>query len=54
MILHNPRWRFGTAAVFAVVGLVCTGVAWAALLTPQPVVTAKGSAQAGRGVILAQ
>jgi len=42
MIIHGRGWRAAAAAGLFVVGLVCTGVAWATLLTPQPVVTAKG------------
>ena len=42
MILHGRGWRVAAAVGLFVVGLVCTGVAWATLLTPQPVVTAKG------------
>ena len=42
MVFHRRGWRVGAAAGVVVVGLVCAGVAWATLLTPQPVVTAKG------------
>jgi hypothetical protein len=42
MIRSNGGWRVGATAGLVVVGLVCAGVAWATLLTPQPVVTAKG------------
>jgi hypothetical protein len=42
MILHGRGWRLGAGAGLFLVGLVSAGVAWATLLTPQPVVTAKG------------
>src|SRR5207248_6756239 len=43
MVFHRRGWRVGAAAGVLVVGLLGAGVAWATLLTPQPVVTAKGS-----------
>jgi hypothetical protein len=42
MTLHGRSWRLGAGAGLFLVGLVSAGVAWATLLTPQPVVTAKG------------
>ena len=42
MVFHRRGWRMGVAAGLVVVGLVCAGTAWATLLTPEPVVTAKG------------
>jgi hypothetical protein len=42
MILNGRGWRLGAGAGLFLVGLVSAGVAWATLLTPQPVVTAKG------------
>ena len=42
MVFHRRGWRMGVAAGVVVVGLVCAGTAGAALLTPEPVVTAKG------------
>jgi len=42
MRVSRPRWWVGAVAGGFVVGLVCAGMAWATLLTPQPVVTAKG------------
>jgi hypothetical protein len=42
MILHSRGTRLGAGAGVFLVGLVSAGVAWATLLTPQPVVTAKG------------
>ena len=39
---HRRGWRVGAAAGLVVVGLVCVATAWATLLTPEPVVTAKG------------
>jgi hypothetical protein len=42
MRVSRRSWRVGAVAGGFVVGLVCAGVAWATLLTPQPVVTAKG------------
>jgi hypothetical protein len=47
MVFHRRGWRVGAAAGVVMVGLVCVGVAWATLLTPQPVVTAKGRQQDG-------
>ena len=41
MVVHRHRWRMGAAVGVVVVGLVCAGTAWATLLTPEPVVTAK-------------
>ena len=40
MILNGRGWRLGAGAGLFLVGLVSAGVAWATLLTPQPVVTA--------------
>ena len=40
-MFHRRGWRVGAAGV-VVVGLVGVATAWATLLTPQPVVTAKG------------
>jgi hypothetical protein len=42
MTLHGRSWRLGAGAGLFLVGLVTAGVAWATLLTPEPVVTAKG------------
>src|SRR6478672_321845 len=42
MILHSRGSRLGAGAGLFLVGLVSAGVAWATLLSPQPVVTAKG------------
>ena len=42
MVFHRPGWRVGAAAGLVVVGLVGVAAAWATLLTPEPVVTAKG------------
>ena len=42
MVFHRHGWRIGAAAGLVVVGLVCVATAWATLLTPEPVVTAKG------------
>ena len=42
MILHSRGSRLGAGAGLFLVGLVSAGVAWATLLTAQPVVTAKG------------
>ena len=42
MVFHRRGWRVGAAAGVVVVGSVCVAAAWATLLTPQPVVTAKG------------
>src|SRR3954462_8482334 len=42
MILHGRGWRVVAGAGLFGTGLVTAGVAWATLLTPQPVVTAKG------------
>src|SRR6476620_10926225 len=42
MILRSRGSRLGAGAGLFVLGLVGAGVAWATLLTPQPVVTAKG------------
>ena len=39
---HRRGWRIGAAAGLVVVGLVGAATAWAALVTPEPVVTAKG------------
>ena len=41
MVFHRG-WRVGAAVGLVVVGLVGVATAWATLLTPQPVVTAKG------------
>jgi Tol biopolymer transport system component len=42
MVFHRRGWRVGGAAGLVVVGLVGVATAWATLLTPEPVVTAKG------------
>jgi hypothetical protein len=42
MVYHRRGLRMGAAAGVVVVGLVCAATAWATLLTPEPVVTAKG------------
>ncbi|HSS55858.1 MAG TPA: hypothetical protein VLK79_14515 [Gaiellales bacterium] len=42
MVFHRRGWRVGAAAGVVVVGLVGVATAWATLLTPEPVVTAKG------------
>jgi hypothetical protein len=42
MYFNGRGWRMGAGAGLFMVGLVSAGVAWATLLTPQPVVTAKG------------
>ena len=42
MNINGRGWRLGAGAGLFLVGLVSAGVAWATLLTPQPVVTAKG------------
>ena len=42
MVFRRRGWRVGAAAGLVVVGLVGVATAWATLLTPQPVVTAKG------------
>ena len=42
MNINGRGWRLGAAAGLLVAGLVSAGVAWATLLSPQPVVTAKG------------
>ena len=42
MSFNGRGWRLGAGAGLLLVGLVSAGVAWATLLTPQPVVTAKG------------
>src|SRR6478672_13895405 len=42
MTLDSRSWRLGAGAGLFLVGLVSAGVAWATLVTPQPVVTAKG------------
>jgi len=42
MVFHRRGWRMGVAAGLVVIGLVCAATAWATLLTPEPVVTAKG------------
>jgi Tol biopolymer transport system component len=41
MLFHRLGWRVGAAGL-VVVGLVGVATAWATLLTPEPVVTAKG------------
>src|SRR6476646_11058365 len=42
MTLDGRSWRLGAGAGLFLVGLVSAGVAGATLVTPQPVVTAKG------------
>ena len=42
MVFYRRSWRIGAAAGLVVVGLVCGGTASATLVTPEPVVTAKG------------
>ena len=42
MVFHRRGWRMEVAAGVVVVGLVCAATAWATLLTPESVVTAKG------------
>ena len=48
MILHSRGSRLGAGAGLFLVGLVSAGVAWATLLTAQPVVTAKGASSSLR------
>ncbi len=42
MVFHRPGGRVGAAAGLVVVGVVGVATAWATLLTPERVVTAKG------------
>ena len=42
MVFYRRGWRVGAAAGVVMVGLVGVATAWATLLTPQSVVTAKG------------
>ena len=42
MVFYRRSWRIGAAAGLLVAGLVGVATAWATLVTPEPVVTAKG------------